>query len=546
MDESEFSRLYSDAVKCYDERNYKDALTKTNALLDINKNCYPCRSLKASILIESWDGSEETQHEIREAISHLDLAIKYDTDNKNMRDYLGNKGNALVALAEMWLKKTGINFKLNADIIDTLMKAKDCYQGSLEIDENQPNHWINKGNVLDYLGRHLGAIECYDMAILKDHKYYNAWGNRGITCWKLSGFLTNENDKESLFYHSMVYLGIELTLYPDFEIDEIKKNQIYDFIKSNKIEINVDTILKDMLPKKIVLLDNEFNLFEHFDNSFEQFYNDFCEREAFFLNTHFDCNHCGCSRLDLLNISIFSKTGDYKTPYNFMKRFYNILDEYRSARFLLALAQYRCKDFIFLDKPRYEPDYSLNYTCNVELLKDAFIKIMNICDKIAFFLVDYEKLTRKDGKILDDSDISFWNPNSIFTQTDILEKNEFHKDLVAIDTIRLDLEKGEFKNLKNIRHTLVHRYYILHDIVDTSQLTYPYDTEQEPLEDIQYHEDVNNFYMMAKNSLRLIRNMLFSLSFFVDYKEKQKTAGVNGPIPHLSWGRSAEVDSDEL
>jgi hypothetical protein len=58
------------------------------------------------------DGSEETQHEIREAISHLDLAIKYDTDNKNMRDYLGNKGNALVALAEMWLKKTGINLNL--------------------------------------------------------------------------------------------------------------------------------------------------------------------------------------------------------------------------------------------------------------------------------------------------------------------------------------------------------------------------------------------------------------------------------------------------
>jgi hypothetical protein len=77
---------------------------------------------------------------------------------------------------------------------------------------------------------------------------------------------------------------------------------------------------------------------------------------------------------------------------------------------------------------------------------------MNICDKIAFFLVDYEKLTRKDGKILDDSDISFgiriaFSPKQIF-----LKKNEFHKDLVAIDTIRLDLEKGEFKNLKNIRN----------------------------------------------------------------------------------------------
>ena len=232
MDDSEFWELYNDAVKCYDEWNYKDALTKINALLDINKNCYPCRGLKASILIESWDGSEETQHEIKEAISHLDLAIKEDTDNKNRRDYLGIKGNALVALAEMWLKKTGVDFKLNADIIDTLMKAKDCYQGSLEIDENQPDHWINKGNVLDYLGRYLEAIECYDTAILKDYKYYNAWGNRGITCWKLSGFLTEENDKQSLLYHSMLYLGIELTLYPDFEIDESTKTQIKEFIKA--------------------------------------------------------------------------------------------------------------------------------------------------------------------------------------------------------------------------------------------------------------------------------------------------------------------------
>lgn len=283
-------------------------------------------------------------------------------------------------------------------------------------------------------------------------------------------------------------------------------------------------------------------MYETKDLRFEKFFYEFCEKENFFLNVHFDCCNCVCGQLDLMDFSFTSPIDEHKSEYNFFKRLYNILDDYSTARFLLALAQYRSKDFLFLDKQRYEPDYSLNYVHNVELLKESFIKIMNIFDKIAFFLKDYDMLTRKDGTEIKEENISFWAGNNIFTVSDILEKNNYQIDLVAMNSIRMDLERGEFKNIRIIRDLLVHRYYILHDIVNPKLLTYPYDPNNKPLDDLQYHDDIENFYKITKRTLRLMKNMLFSLSFFVQYKENQKKSAISGPVVELSWGYAPSDD----
>jgi len=322
------------------------------------------------------------------------------------------------------------------------------------------------------------------------------------------------------------------------------KVHVRDFLKRHEIEIDLKSILKEQLPKKLNLIINDFNIYEMTDLTFEKFFYEFCEKENFFLNVHFDCCNCGCSQLDLIDFSFISAIDEYKDDYNFFKRLYNILDDYSTARFLLALAQYRSKEFLFLDKQRYEPDYSLNYIHNVELLKECFIKIMNIFDKIAFFLKDYDMLTRKDGMEIREENISFWSPNSIFSISDILEKNNYQIDLVAMNSIRIDLEKGEFKNIRIIRDLLVHRYYILHDIVDYKLLTYPYDPNNKPLDDLQYHNDIENFYRITKKTLRLMKNMLFSLSFFVQYKENRKKSAISGPIVELSWSYTSNEDEN--
>jgi len=542
MNITAFNGLLEDASKCYNDLNYETALEKVNEALAFDKTSKQARELKACILIESWDGSNQTQAQIMEAISHLNALIREDPDNK--WNSLANIGNAYLKLAQS--QSITRRHNLNSEAIDDLMKAKDFYNESLELNEDQPQIWINKGNILDYIGRHLEAIESYDKALIINDNHYNAWGNRGICCWTLSNLVKNEADKRLLYAHAMKYIGIELMLYPDFLISEELKVNVKKFLSKHKIKTDLKNTIKEQLPKKKTLLDEDFNLYETSELSFEKFFYEFCERENFFLNLHFDCNNCGSSHLDLIEFSFTTAIDEHKQDYKFFKRLYNILDGYTTARFLLALAQYRGKDFLFLDKQRYEPDYSLNYIHNVELLKESFTIIVGICDKIAFFLKDYERLTRKDGKEIDDKSVSFWSPNSIFTVTDILDKNKYQADLVAMDTIRKDFEKGEFRNLRMVRDFLVHRYYILHDIIDPTKLTYPYDPKMEPLDDLEYHGDIGNFYIITKKSLRLMRNLLFSLSFFVQYKESPKESKIKGPVAKMYWSYTPENENMRL
>ena len=531
----DFNDLFAKAVNCYMTCDYKSALKWVDEILKINKKHIECRNLKACILLESWDGYESTKSKIMTAISYFDVLIEEDSTNK--WNYLGNKGNAFNKFANVKLKRNA--GKLDEEVIENLEKSKDYYQKSLELNENQPEIWINKGNMLDYLGRHLEAIECYDMAILKDEHHHNAWGNRGISFLRLSELIKHEGDKRLLTFNGMTYIGIELMLNPGFQINFSFKEMIKNFIQKNEIKINLEETLKNQLPKKKNSIGNNFNHNQEMNQSFKEFHNNFCVKEGFFLNVHFDCNNCGHSSLDLLQFSIISNIDDHKTPYHFMKNLHNILDDYKTARFLLALSQYRHPDFLFLDRERYEPDYSLNYTVNVELLKEAFIKTLNICDKIAFFLMDYKKLSRHDGENIDESKISFWNTNNIFAQTKILENEHYQIDLVALNSIREDLQKGEFNRMLKIRHYLVHRYFVLHDIIDVNNLTYPYDENNEPLEDIHHHEDVTKFFNLNKKALRLVRNMLFSLYFFVNQDEQKKMNNTSKVMPlywNYNWG----------
>ena len=533
--DQDLEKLYDESLSHYERREYNKALTKINELLKVDKNNIYARNAKASILIESWDGSTGTKNQIFEAMDHINIVMKSDSNNKTY--YLKNKGNAFYKLATIELERSF--GKLSPEIINNLEQAKNCYQESLEINENQPDVWINKGNTLDYLGRYLEAIECYDKAIFLDNKHYNVWGNRGLSCLRLSKLTEHEDDQAKLFLDAMIYLAIELEIYPDFEIGDTKKELVRDFINKNKIQIDLEAMLEEQMPKKRALIDESFNLYSEPEVDFKTFYYDFCEKHALFLNVHFDCSECECSTLDLIQVGFITSINESKKPYELFKKWFALVDDYKTSRSLLTLSQFRPNEFLFLDKQRYEPDYSLNYLFNVELLKDAFLTAINIYDKAAFFLNDYEELG------ISDESISFWGSNSIFNKTNILKKNGWQTDLVALDSIRKDLEKQEFKRLRLVRDYLVHRYFVLHDIIDVENLTYPYDSSKTPLEHKEYHMDINEFFNLTIRALRNIRNVLFSLAFFVSHKEKSKEKEIDGKIGELHWTHDWEND-DEL
>jgi tetratricopeptide (TPR) repeat protein len=424
---------------------------------------------------------------------------------------------------------------LNESIIRDLETAKDYYQESLEINANQPHVWINKGNIFQNLGRYFEAIECYDRAILLQNDHYNAWACRGLTCWRLSQIISDGEDRKLLFHHAMIYLAIEMMLHTDNQIGEDTRKFVNTYIERNQIKIDYPELVMERMPRKISLFDERFNVFSPNNDDFQVFYYEFCQEYRLFLNTHFDCIDCDLTTKDLLSVGFVAGINDAKRPYELMKRWYSLLDEYKTARFFLALSQYKHQDFTFLDKQRYEPDYSLNYIQNVETLKYTFRITMEIYSKIAFFLNYYDELG------LSDDSVHFWGSNSIFNQRPIVKNNNWNRNTVAMDSIRRDLEKKELRKMVDVRNCIVHRYFILHDIVSVKDLTYPYDLNNTQIDNPDYHMDIHEFFNLTIRALRNVRDMLFSLSFYISEKESKKEEELGGNIPSLDW----TVDFDQ-
>jgi tetratricopeptide (TPR) repeat protein len=515
---------FIEAYNHYNAGEYEKALLKINKVLSFDKNNINALNIKANSLIESWNGDPKTEQNIFDAIDYLKVIIEKDPANRKI--YSMTLGNAFHELANYAFVAEG---KLNPEIINYLETAKRYFQESLSICEDQPAVWINKGNVLDYLGRHFESLYCYDKAILLNPQHYNAWVNRGICCLTLSRLVENEGDKNKLYEDALIYLAIELELYPSFEIDDFYKKLVNDFIQQNKIEINLETTLKEQLPKKRTVVEERFNLYSKQEKSFKDFYFNFCEMHNLFLNTHFDCNNCGCSTLDLIDVKFTCGINDYIRPYEFFKRWYALIDDYKTARFYIALSQYRHPDFLFMDKPRYESDYSLNYYSNVEILKSALSIAFNIYDKVAFLLNDYKRLGIKD------KDVSFWGKDSIFTKkSDLLKDEEYNKNLVALFSIKKEIENKEFIKVKDIRNSIVHRYFVLHDLIDFGNSN--------------YNMNIQEFFESTLYMLLQIKNILFSLTFFISEKEncKKEIEEKNGKIiPTLEWEHNWE-NYDEI
>lgn len=515
--------LLSEASGHYERLEFDKALECVNKVLQQDKTNLLARNLKASILIESWTGEESKMGVVKEAISHL--KILYNSDSANKAVYCYNLGNAFNTMATCQISRN--KRALNKSIVRDLEAAKDYYQESLDLDEDQPHVWINKGNMLDNFGRYFEAIECYDRAILIQNDHYNAWACRGLTCWHLSGIITDEEDRKLLFHHAMVYLAIEMMLHPDNQIDERTRKFVTEYIEGNHININYPDFIRGQLPQKTPLLGKSFNVFSSSKDDFQTFYYTFCKEHRLFLNTHFDCNDCDLTTKDLLQVGFVAGTDDFKKPYELMKRWYSLLDEYKTARFFLTLSQYRHQDFTFLDKQRYESDYSLNYIQNVETLKYAFLITMGIYDKIAFFLNAYDKLG------LPEDSICFWGSNSIFTQCPIVEESKWNRNIVAMDSLRQDLEKKKLRKMVDARNYIVHRYFILHDIVKVKDLTYPFDPNNTQIDNKEYHMDIHEFFNLTIQALRNVREVLFSLSFYISEKESEKREELGGDIPPI-------------
>lgn len=59
-------------------------------------------------------------------------------------------------------------------------KSLEAYKKAIEIDPENVDAWINKGNLLTYLGIYSRALKAYDEVIAFSPKNTRAWISKGV------------------------------------------------------------------------------------------------------------------------------------------------------------------------------------------------------------------------------------------------------------------------------------------------------------------------------------------------------------------------------
>lgn len=325
-------------------------------------------------------------------------------------------------------------------------------------DEQACQFLINMGNLMDYVGRFVEAIEYWDRALAKSPSFPMARGNRGCGLSNYACSLYDKGHAAVFLIHAYADLKIAptLTLHEDAKkIFEERRKRI------------VSALLPEYLNKKIEMLAFPLGTSEE-----EIRYRQWCLENRLFLNPLNDLGPYPIAAQDILTAPNIV-TGIGEGPYYF-GYFNQMKQEFVSARYLYY-------EGITAKKPHFSDSQVLlyntldypAYSLANEKVKIAFRMAYSLFDKIGYFLNHYLNLS------ISEKEVTF----RMFWYESRRKKNGLRKDIQQLHNLPLrglfwlskDLYETEanFKEaiepdaqeLAEIRHHLEHKYLKVHDIL---------------------------------------------------------------------------------
>ena len=256
-------------------------------------------------------------------------------------------------------------------------------------------------------------------------------------------------------------------------------------------------------------------------SKFENFLTRFCLESKLYLNV---CNYCQkCDAAIGDSVVIREMIVDLEKPrrkdplkddpFLRLSAYLNqIKQDYITARFLLVLSQYKGINLSFVDK-RVRIIDTLDYSMHniyVQLVKASFKSFYDILDKIACSINEYLKLGIPETKT-DFRQAWYSDMKTRTVHKKIVDTKNF--SLNALFSISQDLEKGQYKRLRDIRNALTHRY------VNIRMFQKPEDAE---------NMTEQTLFNQTLEMARLTRNAIIYLLEFVYIEEKRKKAKLGG------------------
>lgn len=329
--------------------------------------------------------------------------------------------------------------------------------------------YTNYANLLSNYGRYIEAIEYWSKALTINQKFMMAMGNMGVGFSKYSDVFYDRNHKILCLQKAYNLVCNSLNFKPDEQQDELlvparkgletEKLRI-EYYYNYEINTNIEI--------------DEVN----FESEKEIRYRNWAKYHHLFINPLNEVTYNNLSARDIFYLpNIIKSIGSLEYEHGL---FNVIKQEYISSRFTF----YKSMDLFnkyqvhYSDKESYlveTNDYS-NHSFSTEMLKSSFQTCFSILDKIAFFLNKYFDLGLKDDQV---SFSRIWykkkgklNTNIDFTNVALLALFWINKDINSTDEIFKDSLFDEYKEIKDIRNHMQHKYMKI--VTEKSELSKNY------------------------------------------------------------------------
>lgn len=404
-----------------------------------------------------------------------------------------------------------------------LNKAMQYYKKSLESKmqnkEITVQGYVNIANILDLTGRSIEAIELYDKALSINPNYGMGIANKGIAITYYSRLMNDKSFVYTMKGYNLIKDGIEKG------VDKYSKETFLKHIKSIEEKINISTY-EGKCDDKLE------GVYEYLNDKKVNVYKQFCLENDIYLNLCGKCTKCKYSTHDDIEIRKMITSVDtpiQESSYIKLSSFLNeIKQNFVTARFLLFEGYFEDRQLDYVDQ-NVAIVNTLNYVENnvhIQLLKFAFKNMYDILDKIAIFINEYLQMGKNEKRV---------DFNNVWYENGDKSKQKIHKrimetknfDINALFNISLDLSNCiEYKELREIRHTLTHRYLNIYWMGEDSI------------------ENMSKEYLL-ENTIKItkvVKNSIIYLMSFIYTEEEKKSQQIEGYIPTM---QTSYID-DEL
>lgn len=503
MKENKLYELYKKAIEYMNIMEYENALSIAEKIEDLKKHTPNNYAVCSGLYIDLglYEGSIDTiEYGVELLESHLKQFLSNEKYAQVTYYNLANGYSNIFKLKKIKNSFYGIFEETELNIaLDYYFKALQVKQ----VDEhNTLQILVNIGNTVDQMGRSLEAIEYYNKVLNRNNKFGMALGNKGITLKYYSRIV---GEKWPIYYSESYFLLKKA----------LKCDDIYNEARV-KFENHIKEIEKNADISKLEEISNNLkNIEMETDSEFEEFLIQFCLKHKLYLNL---CNLCQKCKIAIGDNIVIKKMivetdnegsqGLEDDPFLKVSSFLNeIKQNYVTARFLLIQSRYPKSNLDFVDKNVKIID-TLDYKVQniyVQLLKFAFKNMYDILDKIAIFINEYLNLG-KNQRYLSFSNI--WKENN---EVNPKIKETKNYNLNALYQINKELGDGRFKELRDIRNAVTHRFM-----------------------------DVNIFRgekmdeeLLVKKTIeisQLVKRAIIYLISFVDVEERKKEEEIEDPL----------------